>query len=78
MLLNKQKRNDMLYDQNLENAKMRERAKELLDECKKAERKYKLHEVRLNKNTVVYCKKKDQIEKYKKKEKETLVFRTEN
>ena len=68
----------MLYDQNLENAKMRERAKELLDECKKAERKYKLHEVRLNKNTVVYCKKKDQIEKYKKKEKETIVCRTEN
>ena len=68
----------MLYDQNLENAKMRERAKELLDECKKAERKYKLHEVRLNKNTVVYCKNKDQLEKYKRKEKETIVCRTEN
>lgn len=65
----------MLYDQNLENAKMRERAKELLEECKKAERKYKLHEVRLNKNTVVYCKNEDQIEKYKRKEKETIVCR---
>ena len=68
----------MLYDQNLENAKMRERAKELLDECKKAERKYKLHEVRLNKNTVVYCKNEDQLEKYQRKEKETIVCRTEN
>lgn len=57
---------------------MRERAKELLEEYKKVEKKSKLHEVRLNKNTVVYCKKKAQIEKYKKKEKETLVFRTEN
>lgn len=68
----------MLYDQNLENAKMRERAKELLEEYKKVEKKCKLHEVRLNKNTVVFCKKKDQIEKYKRKEKESLVFRTEN
>lgn len=65
----------MLYDQNLENAKMREHAKELLEEYKKAERKYKLHEVRVNKNTVVYCKKKDQIEKYKRKEKENIVCR---
>lgn len=68
----------MLYDQNLEYAQMREHARKLLEEYKKIEKKFKLHEVRLNKNTVVYCKKKDQIEKYKKKEKETLVFRTEN
>lgn len=68
----------MLYDQNLEYAQMRECARELLKEYKKIEKKSKLHEVRLNKNTVVYCKNKDQIEKYKKKEKETLVFRTEN
>lgn len=68
----------MLYDQNLEYAQMREHARELLEEYKKIEKKSKLHEVRLNKNTVVYCKNKDQIEKYKKKEKETIVCRTEN
>lgn len=68
----------MLYDQNLENSQLREHAKELLEEYKKVEKKSKLHEVRLNKNTVVYCKNKDQIEKYKRKEKETIVCRTEN
>lgn len=68
----------MLYDQNLENSQLREHAKELLEEYKKVEKKSKLHEVRLNKNTVVYCKNKDQIEKYKRKEKESIVCRTEN
>lgn len=68
----------MLYDQNLEYAQMREHARELLEEYKKIEKKSKLHEVRLNKNTVVYCKNKDQIEKYKRKEKESIVCRTEN
>lgn len=65
----------MLYDQNLEYAQMREHARELLEEYKKIEKKSKLHEVRLNKNTVVYCKNKDQIEKYQRKEKETIVCR---
>ena len=68
----------MMYYQNLEYAAQREYAKQILEEYKKVEKKSKLHKVRLNKNTVVYCKNKDQIEKYKKKEKETLVFRTEN
>lgn len=68
----------MLYDQNLEYAQMREHAHELLEEYKKIEKKSKLHEVRLNKNTVVYCKNKDQIEKYQRKEKESIVCRTEN
>lgn len=68
----------MLYDQNLEYAELRERAKKMLEEYKKVEKKSKLHEVRLNKNTVVYCKNKDQIEKYQRKEKETIVCRTEN
>lgn len=68
----------MLYDQNLENSQLREHAKELLEEYKKVEKRSKLHEVRLNKNTVVYCKNKDQIEKYQRKEKETIVCRTEN
>lgn len=68
----------MLYDQNPGNSQLREHAKELLEEYKKVEKKSKLHEVRLNKNTVVYCKNKDQIEKYKRKEKETIVCRTEN
>ena len=67
-----------MYYQNLEYAAQREYAKQILEEYKKVEKKSKLHKVRLNKNTVVYCKNKDQIEKYKKKEKETLVFRTEN
>ena len=57
----------MLYDQNLEYSEQRERAKKMLEECKKEEEKYNLHEVRLNKNTVVYCKNEDQIEKYKRK-----------
>ena len=57
----------MLYDQNLEYSEQRERAKKMLEECKKEEKKYNLHEVRLNKNTVVYCKNEDQIEKYKRK-----------
>lgn len=57
---------------------MRECARALLEEYKKIEKKSKLHEVRLNKNTVVYCKNKDQIEKYKRKEKESIVCRTEN
>lgn len=68
----------MLYDQNPGNSQLREHAKELLEEYKKVEKKSKLHEVRLNKNTVVYCKNKDQIEKYQRKEKETIVCRTEN
>ena len=68
----------MLYDQNLEYSEQRECAKKMLEEYKKVEKKTKLHSIRLNKNTVVYCKNEDQIEKYKKKEKETLVFRTEN
>lgn len=68
----------MLYDQNLENSQLREHAKELLEEYKKVEKKSKLHKVRLNKNKVVYCKNKDQIEKYKRKEKESIVCRTEN
>lgn len=54
---------------------MREHARELLEEYKKIEKKSKLHEVRLNKNTVVYCKNKDQIEKYQRKEKENIVCR---
>lgn len=46
----------MLYDQNLEYSQMRKHAKELLEEYKKIEKKCELHEVRMNKNTAVYCK----------------------
>lgn len=67
----------MLYDQNLENAKMREYARGLLEEYKRVEKKTKLHEFRLNKNTIVYCKDKANFEKYKRKEKETIVCRTD-
>lgn len=67
-----------MYDQNLEYSDQRERAKKMLDEYKKVEKKTKFHSIRLNKNTVVYCKNEDQIEKYKLKEKETIVCRTEN
>lgn len=65
----------MLYDQNLEYAELRERAQKKLEEYKKVEKETKLHSIRLNKNTVVYCKNEDQIEKYKRKEKETIVCR---
>ena len=65
----------MLYDQNLENAKMREHAQELLEEYKKVEGNTKMYEMRLNKNTVVYCKDKTNFNKYKRKEKEAIVCR---
>ena len=65
----------MLYEQNLENNEMRERAQKLLTEYKRIENKTKLHECRINKNTVVYCKDKSNIDKYKRKEKETIVCR---
>lgn len=65
----------MLYDQNLEYAEQRERAKHLLQKYKEVEKKTKLYSIRLNKNTVVCCKNEDQLEKYKRKEKETIVCR---
>lgn len=68
----------MLYDQNLEYAQLREHARELLKEYKKVEKKTKFYKVKLNKNTVVYCKNEDQIEKYKRKERETIVCRNEH
>ena len=68
----------MLYDQNLEYSEQREKAKHLLQKYKEVEKKTKLHSIRLNKNTVVYCKNEDQLEKYQRKEKETIVCRTEN
>lgn len=68
----------MLYDQNLEYAAQREYAKQILDKYKEVENKTTFHSMRLNKNTVVYCKNEDQLEKYQRKEKETIVCRTEN
>lgn len=67
----------MLYDQNLENAKMREYAQGCLKEYKKIEENTEMHKFRLNKNTIVYCKDKSNFEKYKRKEKETIVCRTD-
>lgn len=65
----------MLYDQNLENNKMLERAQNLLQEYKQVEKEIKLHEYRLNSRTIVYCKDKSNFEKYKRKEKEKMVCR---
>lgn len=64
-----------MYDQNLEYSEQREKAKNLLQKYKEVEKKTKLHSIRLNKNTVVCCKNEDQLEKYQRKEKETIVCR---
>lgn len=41
-------------------------AKDLLEKMKKYEQTVKMHEVRIDDKTVVYCKNKDRIEEYKK------------
>lgn len=42
------------------------RAEKVLEELKRYENTIKMHEVRINDKTIVYCKNKDRIEQYKK------------
>jgi hypothetical protein len=41
-------------------------AKDLLEKMKKYEQTVKMHEVRIDDKTIVYCKNEDRIEQYKK------------
>lgn len=65
----------MLYEQHLEKSEQRERARQVLEEYKRIEKETKLHKIQLNRNTVVYCKNRDQLERYILKQKKGLVCR---
>lgn len=65
----------MLYEQNLEKSEQRERARQILEEYKRIEKGIKFHKMKLNSNTVVYCKNQDQLERYILKQKKGLVCR---
>lgn len=63
---------------NLDETELRDRAQKLLANYKKAERKTKFYSERINKNTVVFCKNKENIEKYREQSKinsSKLVFK---
>lgn len=51
--------------QNIDEVKLRDRAMRLLLQYKEKEKQTKFYKERLNKNTVVYCKNKDNIERYR-------------
>lgn len=67
----------MLYEKDLEAVAMREQAKKHLEKYKKIEKGFDLHECRINSKTIVYCKNKENIDKYKRKEKESIVCLTD-
>lgn len=63
---------------NLDETELRDRAQKLLANYKKAERKTKFYSERINKNTVAFCKNKENIEKYREQSKinsSKLVFK---
>lgn len=51
--------------QNIDEVELRDRAMRLLLQYKEKEKRTKFHKERLNKNTVVYCKNKDNIARYR-------------
>lgn len=51
--------------QNIDEVELGDRAMRLLLQYKEKEKQTKFHKERLNKNTVVYCKNKDNIERYR-------------
>lgn len=51
--------------QNIDEVELRDRAMRLLLQYKEKEKQTKFYKERLNKNTVVYCKNKDNIERYR-------------
>lgn len=63
----------MIYERNLENYENSKKAREVLEHCKEIENKMNLHECRINKRTIVCCKNKNNIERYKLKEKKEIV-----
>lgn len=50
--------------QNVDEVELRDRAARLLQKYKEAEKKIIFHKEKLNKNTIVYCKNKENIEIY--------------
>lgn len=48
-----------------EDIELKNRAGKILADYKKAEKKIKFHSAKIGKNTVVFCKNKENIEKYK-------------
>lgn len=51
--------------QNVDEVELRDRAARLLQKYKEAEKKISFHKEKLNKNTIVYCKSKENIEIYR-------------
>lgn len=50
-----------LTDEKFDN---RTRAKKLLEELKNKEKKFKFHERKIGKNTIVFCKNEERLEEY--------------
>lgn len=50
-----------LTDERIDN---KSKAKRLLDELKKKEKKIKFHERKIGKNTIVYCKNEERLDEY--------------
>lgn len=68
----------MIYERNLESYEHSKKAKKVLDGLKEIEEQTALHECRINSKTVVYCKNKNNIDKYKLKQKREIVCLTDS